>query len=125
LNGSTSSSAKRANAQQKQVEAAPVRFTLAGPSRSYDPVHQAIRPDLADVAEADHHFAPHYAEPVMCVANVAVDVRDRPTSDAEVRASLSVGSGFALLDLSGGWAWGYALSGHIVGYVPRGMLDLA
>ena len=125
MNGLTSSSAKQANALRKQADTAPVRFTLTGPSRSYDPVHQAIRPDLADVAEADHHFAPHYAEPVMCVANVAFDLRERPANDAGVRASLAVGGGFALLDLSGGWAWGYAVDGHIVGYVPRGMLDLA
>lgn len=104
---------------------APVRFTLTGPSRSYDPIHQAIRADLADVAEADHHFAPHYAEPVMCKANVALELRDLPANDAAVRASLGEGGAFALLDLTGGWAWGYAVEGHIVGYVRRELLDLA
>jgi hypothetical protein len=124
LNGSTSSSETQAPAP-KPVEDTPVRFTLTGPSRSYDPVHQAIRADLADVAEADHHFAPHYAEPVMCKASAAVELRERPAGDAVARASLVEGAAFALLDLTGGWAWGYAVEGHIVGYVRRELLEIA
>lgn len=124
MNGSTSSLAKQETAQ-RQADDRPVRFTLDGPSRPYDPARQAIRPDLADIAEADHHFAPHYAEPVMCVANVATGLHERPSDDAPTRAELAPGAGFALLDLSGGWAWGYAVDGHLVGYVPRGRLDLA
>ncbi len=88
-------------------------------------MHQAIRADLADVAEANHHFAPHYAEPVLCVAVQPVDIRALPAADSAVHASLATDARFALLDLSGGWAWGYAVEGHIVGYVPRGMLELA
>ena len=88
-------------------------------------MHQAIRADLADVAEADHHFAPHYAEPVMCTASAAVELRELPANDAAVRASLSEGEAFALLDLTGGWAWGYAVDGHVVGYVRRELLEIA
>ncbi len=125
MNGSTSSSARPENAPQGQADTAPVRFTLTGPSRAYDPEHQAIRGDLADVAEANHHFAPHYAEPVLCVAVQAVEVRSLPAADSAVRTLLATDDQFALLDLSGGWAWGYAVAGHIVGYVPRGMLEIA
>ena len=124
MNGSTSSSETPANAP-KPGDDAPVRFTLTGPSRAYDPVHQAIRRDLADVAEANHHFAPHYAEPVMCKASAVVDLRDEPSTDASVRKSLAAGEVFALLDLTGGWAWGYAIDGHVVGYVRREMLEIA
>ena len=96
-----------------------MRLALTGPSTSYDPVHQAIRRDLADFAEAHHHFAPHYASPVMCHAVAGVTLRAKPAGDADARAELAAGASFALLDLSGGWAWGYAVEGHVVGYVPR------
>lgn len=99
-----------------------MRFTLSGPSRPYDPVHQAIRPDLADVAEASHHFAPHYAEALMCVATQEAAGHAAPDEGADHRFTLSPGARFALLDLSGEWGWGYALDGHIVGYVRRGAL---
>ena len=41
------------------------RFGLAGTSHAYDPRVVAIRPDLADIAVAGVHFAPHYAAPMM------------------------------------------------------------
>lgn len=128
MNGSTSSSETRAPAPKPVETPAPdvrARFTLTGPSRAYDPVHQAIRADLADVAEADHHFAPHYAAPVMSKASVAVELREQPSNDAAVRSTLGEGGAFALLDLTGGWAWGYAVDGHVVGYVRRELLEIA
>ncbi len=126
MNGSTPSSARPTNAPSlAEAATAPVRFTLTGPSRSYDPLHQAIRRDLADVAEAKHHFAPHYAEPVICVAVSQADVRAQPQGDADMLVSLASGARFALLDLTGGWAWGYAVDGHIVGYVRRELLEIA
>jgi hypothetical protein len=99
----------------------PVRFSLAGPSRPYDPARQAIRPDLADVAEAEHHFAPHYAEAVIWQAVCDAPLREQVGSDL-VRDVLKAGDAFALLDLTGGWAWGYRLSDHLVGYVEASAL---
>jgi hypothetical protein len=123
LNGSIRSSETRVSSPRPGEP--PVRFTLSGPSRPYDPVHQAIRRDLADIAEAKHHFAPHYAEPVMCTASAEVELRAEPTLDAPARATMPQGCGFALLDLTGGWAWGYMVDGHVVGYVRRELLELA
>lgn len=101
-----------------QSPVAQVRFQLAGRSSNFDPARQAIRPDLADIAEAAHHFAPHYATPAAWhVVSEAVLLAE-PHADAEHRAAMPAGAGFALLDLTGGWAWGYAVDGHIVGYLP-------
>lgn len=44
-------------------------------------------------------------------------LRESPSADASERTELCAGDRFALLDLTGGWAWGYAVDGHIVGYV--------
>jgi hypothetical protein len=94
-----------------------IRFRLDGHSRPYDPLTQAIRPDLADIAEARNHFAPHYAE-----AALTITLRDTPLlasneASADVRAMLPAGTAFALLDVTGDWAWGYVMAGHRVGYV--------
>lgn len=124
MNGSTSSSARQATPARPD-DTAPVRFTLTGPSRPYDERHQAIRADLADIAEAAHHFAPHYAAPVACIANRTVAVREGADDASTALVELQPGAGYALLDLSGGWAWGYAEAGHVVGYVRRECLDLA
>jgi hypothetical protein len=36
---------------------------------------------------------------------------------ADILATLAKGTGFALLDVTGDWAWGYTIDGHRVGYV--------
>jgi hypothetical protein len=95
-----------------------VQFSLTGPSRTYDPARQAIRPDLADKAEAAHHFAPHYAEAARWIVNRDTQLFDAPDYGADRRATLTSGSAFALLDLTGNWGWGYTVEGHFVGYVP-------
>jgi hypothetical protein len=99
------------------------RFGLAGTSFDYDPRMVAIRPDLADIAVAGQHFAPHYAAPMMrsCVLGAAA-LRVAPKVDAEQRSELLFGEGFALLDLTGGWAWGYCLADHYVGYLAADAL---
>ena len=94
-----------------------VRFSLIGPDRAYDPARQAIRPDLADKAEADHHFAPHYAEPADWYTVRPTTLFADPSNQSTARRSLDAGAGFALLDLTGGWAWGYETADHTVGYV--------
>ena len=99
------------------------RFGLTGTSQGYDPRVVAIRPDLADIAVAGQHFAPHYAAPMMssCVLPSAV-LRGAPSLDADQTSELLYGEGFALLDLTGGWAWGYCLADHYVGYLAADAL---
>lgn len=50
-------------------------------------------------------------------------VRSEPKDDAEIMAELCSGEAFAVLDISGGWAWGYRRLDHKVGYVPLGHLQ--
>lgn len=73
------------------------------------------------MAEAEHHFAPHYAEAVIWQVVRSAALREQAGGDA-VRATLESGERFALLDLTGGWAWGYRLSDHMVGYVEASAL---
>lgn len=95
------------------------RFRLEGRSQKFDPRVDAIRPDLADVALASRHFAPHYAKAVARSGIVArTPVRAKADTDSEMVSELLFGEGFALLDITGGWAWGYCLTDHYVGYVP-------
>jgi hypothetical protein len=119
LSASTNSSGRLTDTP-KQAER--VRFSLSGHSRPFDPLHQAIRPDLADVAEAEHHFAPHYAKPAPWQAKTDAIVRDSAKADGAERARLAAGDDFALLDITGGWAWGYTAEGHVVGYVEAALI---
>lgn len=94
------------------------RFGLTGRSKSFDPRTAAIRPDLADVAVAGEYFAPHYAAPMMCSGVVPhAAIRARPSLDAPQVNELLFGEAFALLDVTGGWAWGYSHADHYVGYL--------
>jgi len=99
------------------------RFHLSGPSLSFDPRVDAVRRDIADIALAGRLFAPHYARPRHhgCVATSAM-LRARPDHAAEAVSQLLLGEGFAALDIAGGWAWGYCLHDHYVGYVPADAL---
>ncbi|HMP44480.1 MAG TPA: NlpC/P60 family protein [Sphingopyxis sp.] len=99
------------------------RFGLTGTSQAYDPRVVAIRADLADIAGAGQYFAPHYAAPMMpsCVLPSAA-LRVSPSLDAEQTSELLFGESFALLDLTGGWAWGYGLADHYVGYLAADAL---
>ena len=45
-------------------------------------------------------------------------MRTAPLADAEKAADLLPGEEFAVLDMEGGWAWGYRRLDHRVGYVP-------
>ena len=99
------------------------RFGLTGTSHSFDPRTVAIRPDLADIAVAGTHFAPHYAAPMMMSGVLpAAVLRRSPSLGAEQTSELLFGEGFALLDLTGGWAWGYCLADHYVGYLAADAL---
>lgn len=74
---------------------------------------------MADVALAGALFAPHYAraEQFRCVASSAM-LRAAPDEGAEAVSQLLHGEGFAVLEVAGGWAWGYCLHDHYVGYLP-------
>ncbi|WP_363182259.1 C40 family peptidase [Sphingomonas quercus] len=91
---------------------------LTGPSRRIDPRIHAARGDIADVALADRVFAPHYALPLEhgCAA-VSAPIRAEPSLEARAVSELLRGEGFAVVDVAGGWAWGYSLHDHYVGYV--------
>lgn len=119
MNASTNCSEKPTSAPKPADR---VRFSLSGHSRPYDPARQAIRPDLADVAEAEHHFAPHYAKAADWRATAQCALRASADANAAERGQLTVGAHFALLDITGGWAWGYAVDGHVVGYVEASQL---
>ena len=94
------------------------RFHLTGPTLPLDPRIHAFRHDLADIALADRVLAPHYARPVIrsCGAHSAY-VRSARHTDGEVATELLPGEQFAVLEYAGGWAWGYCLADHVVGYV--------
>lgn len=91
-------------------------FGLQGPSRSFDRRINAIRGDLADIALAGKLFAPHYAVPVerMCAVPDAL-IYHKPSGEAG--SELLHRERFWLLDVSGGWAWGYCGHDHYVGYI--------
>lgn len=122
MSASTNSSGRPTDTPR---QAERVRFSLSGHSRRFDPVHQAIRPDLADLAEAEHHFAPHYAKPADWQVTADAVLRATASAEGEERARLKSGDRFALLDITGGWAWGYAVDGHVVGYVEASQLKPA
>lgn len=83
-----------------------------------DPSIHAFRADLADVALAAHLFAPHYARPVIRYCGpLPAAVRGLPTVESEALFHLDAGEEFALLDVTGAWAWGYRRSDHRVGYL--------
>jgi hypothetical protein len=94
------------------------RFGLTGVSKSFDTRVVAIRADLADIAVAGEHFAPHYAAPMMAsvIAPYAA-MRAAPDLSAPMVSELLYGEAFALLDVTGGWAWGYSHADHRVGFV--------
>lgn len=99
-------------------------YTLAGRSLRLDHRINAIRDDLADVALADKLFAPHYAEATLrrCTVPFAA-LRIKPNGDQT--SELLQGEGFMLLDVSGGWAWGYCAHDHYVGYLEADVLGEA
>jgi Bacterial dipeptidyl-peptidase Sh3 domain len=67
-------------------------------------------------------IASHYASPVARTVKSATVLRSASEQGAEAIAQLAVGTTFALLDDSLGWAWGYAGEERRVGYVPSSAL---
>ncbi|WP_182911925.1 C40 family peptidase [Sphingomonas cavernae] len=101
-------------------------FGLTGPSVVLDRRVNAVRGDIADIALAGTLFAPHYARPMerRCVVATAA-VRAKANDDAELVSELLHGEAFEVIDLSGGWAWGYSAHDHYIGYVREEALGIA
>ena len=85
-----------------------------------------MRGDLADLALADRLFAPHYARSELRACHaVRAPLRASPGNDATATSEILRGEGFAVLDVTGNWAWGYSTHDHYVGYVPAEVLGPA
>ena len=83
------------------------RFALTGPSIELDSRLSAWRSDIADIALAGQLFAPHYAKPLLrSCGMIPTLVRDAPSDTAPAVSELLPGEGFAVLDITGHWAWG-------------------
>jgi hypothetical protein len=89
---------------------------LIGPSNPPDPTTHAYRKDLADISLAGRVIASHYAEPLERHITSRTPFRAQPSDDSEALGELSKGDEIRTLDISAGWAWGYAPDGR-VGYV--------
>ena len=93
-------------------------FRLTGPSLALDPRIHAYRRDLSDIALAGQIIAPHYARALIrSCGSRAVMVWPNPLTEGDAVSELLPGEEFAVLEYAGGWAWGYCLADHIVGYV--------
>lgn len=99
-------------------------FHLDGPTRRLDPRTHAYRRDIADVALAGTLFAPHYAAPMRRAATVSTMLRTAASHTAEAASQILPGEDFAVLDLVGGWAWGFSEHDHYVGYVAADALGI-
>jgi hypothetical protein len=72
---------------------------------------------LADIAVAGQWFAPHYAEPEPKSCGLAgAEILSADSKGARI-SQLLPGEGFAMLERSGDWAWGYSAHDGYVGYV--------
>lgn len=100
-----------------------VQFHLTGRSVNLDRRVHAVRGDLADFALAGVLFAPHYARAeAMHVTVPGAFVRDKGASGAGAVSQLLYGEAFHLLDVTGGWAWGFCGHDGYVGYIERELL---
>lgn len=94
------------------------QYRLTSPSKTLDRRTSAARGDMADIALAGKIFVPHYSEPYS--KSVIVDragIYHKPSTDAVLDSELLRGERFAVLDITGDWAWGYCEHDHYVGYL--------
>lgn len=96
------------------------RFALSTPSRAIDHRVNAARRDLADIDLAGRWFAPHYAVPqtVACGAQ-GDDILAAASAHARRISQLLPGEDFAVVERSGGFAWGFSRHDHYVGYISE------
>ena len=97
-------------------------FRLDGPTKRLDKRVHAFRSDIADVELAGLLFAPHYAAPMARSAISSTMIRSAPDAGSQASSQLLAGEDFAVVDMSGGWAWGFSRHDHYVGYVAADML---
>jgi hypothetical protein len=91
---------------------------LQGPSARLDPRVHAFRRDIADLGLAGQVISPHYAKPlVRACGSRATFVWPVPEAESDAVSELLPGEGFAVLEYTGPWAWGYCTADHRVGYV--------
>lgn len=94
---------------------------MLSPSTAIDHRIKAARRDLAEIGVAGRWFAPHYAVPQDLAGGPdGADILDAPRGKRI--SQLLPGEGFAVVELSGDWAWGYSVHDHYVGYVAAGGL---
>jgi len=85
-----------------------------------DPLHFAVRKDLADVDLADRVFAPHYAKALETVVITdALVILAAPAANADPVGALVKGDRFRVLEITDLLAWGQAGDDGPVGYVDR------
>lgn len=96
---------------------------MTGHSVAIDPLHNAVRPDLADIRLAEHVFAPHYAAPMPCTVTIAATLRAAASSDSEALAELLPGEAFECLEVLREVSWGVSPDRRLAGYVDRQALD--
>jgi len=94
------------------------RFGLRGSSPPLDPRVHAFRHDITDVALAGQVVSSHYAQALerACGSRPAFVWGD-PSAAGDAVSELLPGEGFAVLEYTGPWAWGYCTADHRVGYV--------
>lgn len=99
-------------------------YGLKSTSKPLDRRIHAARGDVADIALAGKIFVPHYAVPMVRVATERMGVYQKADRASTMTSELLAGEGFAVLDVTGGWAWGFCLHDHYVGYVAADKLAI-
>jgi len=110
--------AERSAASGESFSSTGDHFRLTGPALPLDPRIHAYRRDLADIDLAGQIIAPHYARRLVrgCGSRAAF-VWPKPDTEGDAISQLLPGEEFAVLEYAGGWAWGYCVADHVVGYV--------
>ena len=100
-------------------------FALTGRSVAIDPLHNAVRGDLADIRLAEFVFAPHYAAPMPCALTQETALHAQADSRSETLATLAPGETFEVLEVLREMAWGVSPDRRLAGYVARRALERA
>ena len=88
-----------------------------------DPLHNAVRGDLADIRLAEYVFAPHYAAPMLCRVTQGAPLRMAAGDTSDVLAKLDMDETFEVLEVLREVAWGVSPDRRLAGYVERKALE--